>query len=83
MKAPESFVGLRITDLKTRHNCNLPGGFIVFRLQGPEDTVGKKIIQDYTICSILNRVPSLSECEIISAEDYYGTFVLRVRSPRF
>lgn len=82
MSAPDKWIGLRLIELKTRHNTNRPGGFAVFRLQGQEDTVGIKIIEDYTIQSILERVPTLSFTEIVYAEDYYGQIILRVRSRR-
>ena len=82
MRAPESFIGHRLRDLTVMHNTNPWHGFSIFRLQGPEDTTGIHIVDDPTISGALDRVPTLADCWIIRAEDYYGTFLLRVSSRR-
>ena len=80
--APESFVGHQLKELIDLHNTNPHRGFSIFRLQGPEDTTGIHIRDDMTIFSICDQVPTLADAWIISAEDYYGTFILRVSSRR-
>lgn len=80
--APESFVGHTLKDLTLIHNTNPYRGFSIFRLQGPEDNTGIHIVDDPTISSALSRVPTLKDAYVWYAEDYYGTFVLRVSSRR-
>ena len=80
MKAPQSFVGHQVKDLIELHNTNHRFGFRIFRLQSAEDTVGKHIVDDPTIQSAIDRVPTLADDTIIMAEDYYGTYILRVRT---
>lgn len=76
----DRFVGHTMEEMVEIHNCNSFEGFTVFRLQSDDDTIGTRIADDYTIRSLLQRVPSLKRCYIWQAEDYYGTIILRVRN---
>ena len=80
--APESFVGHQVKDLVQLHNTNPRHGFSIYRLQNEEDDTGMHILDDPTIRSAIERVPTLADAWIITAEDYYGVFLLRVSSRR-
>ena len=82
MRAPESFIGHQVKELIQMHNTNFLYGFRIFRLQGAEDNTGIHILDDFTVWSACDRVPSIADSWIISAEDYYGQFILRIRSRR-
>lgn len=78
----DRFIGLTLTELQEIHNMNPFGGFSIFRLQSEDDDTGMHIVDDPTVSGALDRVPSLADAYIHHAEDYYGTFVLRVSSRR-
>lgn len=56
-------------------------GYRIYLLRDDADLVGRITAEDYELGRILVARPELKHCRVISAEEYYGVRIFRVRQP--
>jgi hypothetical protein len=56
-------------------------GYRVYILQDEEDRIGRRAAEDYELKRILRIHPEFKHFRVISAEEYYGIQIFRVRQP--
>lgn len=77
----EEMQGKTLGYISRRHSFHIKG-WRIFSLRDKHDTTGTQIATEFDLKRVLRERPALKRAKVISAEDYYGVILLRVREGR-
>ena len=76
---PEHYVGKTLSELADQTGVSWQP-IHVFVLEDEEDDTGKHLMAAYSLRQIITAHPAAAAATVVTANDYYGDIVLRVKS---
>ena len=73
----EQYEGLTLKEIAPDLDCNYKG-VVIFQLRDVNDVQGRRIAEDFSLKTLLFRLPNLSDKKVVSANDFFGQTIFRV-----